>query len=61
MITATKMIRLLISAGFIAAMGFLLSHDLRALNYEAALASVQNTRPVSPKPGYTENGALLST
>jgi hypothetical protein len=59
MITATKMIRLLISAGFIAAMGFLLSHDLRALNDEAALAAVQNSRPVSPKPGYTENGALL--
>lgn len=59
--TVTRNIRLFTVAGFVAVMGLILPCDFHelALPGHGAVAATQSARPVSAKPGYTSNGALI--
>jgi Cytochrome P460 len=66
MTTATKSelnrtMRLLVTTAFVIAIGvtFLYSVFELTLPSDAVLAATQGSRSVSPKPGYTSNGALI--
>lgn len=58
---SNRHVRLFIAAGLVAVMGLILPHGVNELatTVRAALGATQSARPVSDKPTYTANGALI--